>query len=106
MSDLTSVYCWLRLRYASDTHIYGDFLSRLAEIDMPYHEDPEFQSTVKKIEDALAWRVMNFITSSLSLFSQAIGILLISSLFFSIAWWIILAIIIPVIIDYAINIYF
>lgn len=45
---------------------------------MPYHEDPTFQSDIKKIEDALAWRVMSFIQSSLSLVSQTIGIVLIS----------------------------
>lgn len=106
LSDMSSVFFWLRLRYISDTHIYGDFLSRLADIDMPYHEDPEFQSNVKKIEDALAWRVMNFTESSLNLVSQALGILLISSLFLSIAWWVLLAILVPVIVDYMINIHF
>lgn len=73
---------------------------------MPYHEDPEFQSNVKKIEDALAWRVMSFIESSLNLLSQALGILLISSLFINIAWWILVAILVPVVVDYLINIYF
>jgi len=106
LSDMSSVFFWLRLRYVSDTHIYGDFLARLADIDMPYHEDPEFQSNVKKIEDALAWRVMSFIESSLNLLSQALGILLISSLFINIAWWILVAILVPVIVDYLINIYF
>ncbi|MBP7806153.1 ABC transporter ATP-binding protein [Candidatus Gracilibacteria bacterium] len=106
LSDMSSVFFWLRLRYVSDTHIYGDFLARLADIDMPYHEDPEFQSNVKKIEDALAWRVMSFIESSLNLLSQALGILLISSLFINIAWWILVAILVPVVVDYLINIYF
>ncbi len=78
LADLGSNFFWFRLRYVSDEHIYGDFLSRLAEIDMPYHEDPTFQSDIKKIEDALAWRVMSFVQSSLSLLSQTIGILLIS----------------------------
>ena len=99
-ADLGSVFFWLRLRYVSDTNIYGDFLSRLAEIDMPYHEDPNFQSDIKKIEDALAWHTMNFLENSLNLLSQAIGIILISSLFISIAWWILLAILIPVLVDY------
>jgi len=103
---LGSVFFWLRLRYISDTNIYGDFLSRLAEIDMPYHEDPNFQSDIKKIEDALAWHTMNFIENSLNLLSQAVGIILISTLFINIAWWILLAILVPVIVDYIINIHF
>ena len=78
LSDLGSNFFWFRLRYVSDKHIYGDFLSRLAQIDMPYHEDPTFQSDIKKIEDALAWRVMSFVQSTLSILSQTIGILLIS----------------------------
>lgn len=78
LADLGSNFFWFRLRYISDKYIYGDFLSRLADIDMPYHEDPTFQSDIKKIEDALAWRVMSFVQSSLSLLSQTIGILLIS----------------------------
>ncbi len=106
LSDLGSNFFWFRLRYASDQHIYGDFLSRLADIDMPYHEDPSFQSDVKKIEDALAWRVMGFIQSSLSLLSQTIGILLISTLFLQIAWWILIVILVPVVLDYFISIYF
>jgi ATP-binding cassette subfamily B protein len=106
LADMGSVFFWLRLRYVSDTHIYGDFLTRLADIDMPYHEDPDFQSDIKKIEDALAWHTMNFIENSLNLLSQAVGIILISSLFFQIAWWILVAILVPVLIDYLINIHF
>ncbi len=106
LSDLGSNFFWFRLRYVSDEHIYGDFLSRLAQIDMPYHEDPIFQSDIKKIEDALAWRVMSFVQSSLSLLSQTIGILLISSLFFQVGWWILVAILVPVILDYFISIRF
>ena len=105
-ADLGSVFFWLRLRYISDTNIYGDFLTRLAIIDMPYHEDPEFQSQIKKIEDALAWHTMNFLENSLNLLSQAIGIILISSLFIHIAWWILIAILVPVIVDYIINIHY
>lgn len=106
LSDLGSNFFWFRLRYVSDKHIYGDFLSRLAKIDMPYHEDPTFQSDIKKIEDALAWRVMSFVQSTLSILSQTIGILLISGLFIQIAWWILLVILIPVILDYLISIHF
>lgn len=106
LSDLGSNFFWLRLRYVSDEHIYGDFLSRLAQIDMPYHEDPGFQSDIKKIEDALAWRVMSFVQSSLSLLSQTIGILLISSLFLQVGWWILIAILLPVVLDYFISIRF
>ena len=106
LADLGSNFFWFRLRYISDEHIYGDFLSRLAQIDMPYHEDPTFQSDIKKIEDALAWRVMSFVQSSLSLLSQTIGILLISGLFVQVAWWILLAILVPVILDYLISIRF
>ncbi len=73
---------------------------------MPYHEDPTFQSDIKKIEDALAWRVMSFVQSTLSILSQTIGILLISGLFIQIAWWILLVILIPVILDYLISIHF
>lgn len=106
LSDLGSNFFWFRLRYVSDKHIYGDFLSRLAQIDMPYHEDPTFQSDIKKIEDALAWRVMSFVQSSLSILSQTIGIVLISWLFINIAWWILVAILIPVILDYLISIHY
>lgn len=106
LADLGSNFFWFRLRYASDQHVYGDFLSRLAHIDMPYHEDPTFQSDIKKIEDALAWRVIGFLQSSLTLLSQTIGILLISGLFLQIAWWILIVILVPVVLDYLISIHF
>ena len=106
LANLGATFFWLRLRYVSDTSIYGDFLSRLADIDMPYHEDPSFQSDIKKIEDTLAWRIMSFVEHSVNLLSQIIGIIVISGLFINIAWWILLVILVPVVADYYINIYF
>ncbi len=94
------------MRYVSDNAIYGNFLKRMAEIDIPYHEDPTFQSTVKRVEDALAWRVMGMLTNVSMLVTNAIGALTMIGILLKLDWWVLLAVLAPIIIDYLINTHF
>ncbi len=106
LSGSLSQFFWMRMRYVSDNAIYGNFLKRMAEIDIPYHEDPTFQSTVKRVEDALAWRVMGMLTNVSSLLTNALGALTMIGILLTLDWWILLAVLAPVIIDYFINTHF
>lgn len=106
LSGSLSQFFWMRMRYVSDNAIYGNFLKRMAEIDIPYHEDPTFQSTVKRVEDALAWRVMGMLNNVSKLVTNALGALTMIGILLTLDWWVLLAVLAPVIIDYLINTHF
>lgn len=91
------------MRYVSDNAIYGRFLARMAEIDIPYHEDPTFQSTVKRVEDALAWRVMGMLENISQFTTNMIAAATMIGIFIMLDWWILIVIIMPIIVDYFIN---
>ena len=75
LSGSLSQFFWMRMRYVSDNCYLWEFSEANGEIDIPYHEDPTFQSTVKRVEDALAWRVMGMLTNVSMLVTNAIGAL-------------------------------
>ena len=96
-------YIYIRLNYLLDLNLYTHYLEKLASLDMQYHENPEFKSSLRKINDTLAWRMMDTIFRICSLSGEVIGSLLTISLFFVINPFLIFLIIIPIVVNYYIN---
>jgi len=106
INGLADEYIWMRFNYKIDLTMFPIYLEQLGKIDIQYHEDPDFKTKLKKVDEALGWKLISSFQSIASIIATTIGTIFITYIFFQINIIFIFIILIPIILDYLINVKF
>lgn len=96
-------YLTVRYNYIYNLKGFGDYLRQIIKIDAQYHENSSFKTLQEKAYDVLSWRIMAIINRIQGLTANIFCLLLISYIFFQINPLFLLAVILPVLLNFYIN---
>jgi len=96
-------YFTVRYNYVYTLRSFSLYLKQLVTIDVQYHEDPGFKSLLERAKDVINWRLVSVINRTQGLVVGLISLVFVSYIFFTINPIFILAILVPILLNYYVN---
>lgn len=99
-------YITVRYNYVYTLRSFSLYLKQLVAIDVQYHEDPGFKSLIERAKDVINWRLISVINRIQGLVVGLISLIFVLYIFFAVNPIFILAILIPIMLNYYVNVKF
>ncbi|MCC7304250.1 ABC transporter ATP-binding protein [bacterium] len=100
---IASRYFELRKNYLFDEKIQIKKLEKIAQLDIQYHEDPEFQSMIERTSSTLGWRGPNAFVAISNFFASTITSVMLVSILLTLEPIIIILLLIPIYLNYLVD---